>query len=75
MARYERSNRPAAGAPPGHGGPPTVRMRRGGDGRYHPVEPEQKLTPETRAEERPPQADDPRQAAWRNVPPFGPGTG
>jgi len=75
VARYERSNRPAAGAPPGQGDRPTVRMRRGGDGRYQPVEPEQELTPDTRAEEPPPEADDPRPAMWRNAAPDGTGTG
>jgi hypothetical protein len=71
MARFERSSRPAAGAPP----PPKVKMRLGPDGRYHPLESDEERTPETRAESRPPQADDPRPATTRNIPPYGPAAG
>ena len=50
-------------------------MRLGSDGRYHPLEPDEEVTPETRAESRPAQADDPRPAAFRNIPPYGPAAG
>jgi hypothetical protein len=72
MARFERSSRPAAGAPPGPDGRTKVKMRLGPDGKFHPVESDdEEPTPETRAESKPAQADDPRPAAFRNIPPFG----
>jgi hypothetical protein len=49
------------------------RPRRGPDGSWSVVKiglpPTQDSTPETRAEERPPTADDPRSAAMRNLGP------
>jgi hypothetical protein len=71
MARYERSSKPAAGGPPTPDGRPKVIMRLDPDGRYRPVEEHEPTTPETRAEARPAQPDDPRPAAMRNVPPYG----
>jgi hypothetical protein len=73
MARFERSSRPAAGAPPTPDGRPKITMRLDPDGRYRPVEPPAETTPETRAEARPQAPDDPRPDAMRNVPPHGPG--
>ncbi|HWV85479.1 MAG TPA: hypothetical protein VNZ62_08555 [Capillimicrobium sp.] len=47
MARFERSSRPAAGAPPTPDGRPKITMRLDPDGRYRPVEPAAETPPET----------------------------
>jgi hypothetical protein len=49
-----------------------VKMRLDEKGRFVPVLPENETTETTEAAERPPTPDDPRPAAFRNVPPFGP---
>jgi hypothetical protein len=73
MARYERDPRPAAGGTPTPDGRPVVKMQLDPSGRWKPVaEPEEK-TPVTEAKPQPPQADDPRPASWRNVPPYAAG--
>ncbi len=72
MARYERSTRPAAGAPPGAGGRGvTVKMQLGADGKWHAVEEPRDTVAETEARPRPPHADDPRPSSIRAAPPFG----
>jgi hypothetical protein len=67
MPRHEPAGRETAGEPPG----PKVKMRLDAKGRWVPVEPERDLTTTTEAAERPPTPDDPRPAAFRNIPPFG----
>jgi hypothetical protein len=72
MARDERDPRGVAGAPPGPGGTPKVTFQRGADGKFELVRPEgEEPTPETRAEARPEQPDDPRPTLLRNIPPYG----
>jgi hypothetical protein len=73
MARFERDRRPTAGGPPTPDGRPKVTMRLDPDGRYRPVPAEREVTPETEARPRPAQAEDPRPAAWHNVPPYAAG--
>jgi hypothetical protein len=68
MARHERSRQPVA-AP--LNGPLRIQARRDANGRVQIVVPKRPLTPTVEAAERPPQADDPRPAVFRNVPPFG----
>jgi hypothetical protein len=68
MARHERSRQPIA-AP--LSGPIRIQARRDANGRLQIVAPERTLTPTVEAAERPPQPDDPRPTAFRNVPPFG----
>ena len=46
-------------------------MRLDAKGRWIPVYPPRETTETTEAAERPPTGDDPRPAAFRNVPPFG----
>jgi len=46
-------------------------MRMDSKGRWIAVHPPAETTPETQAAERPPTPDDPRPAAFRNIPPFG----
>ena len=48
-----------------------VKMRLDKNGRFVPVLPERDTTETTEAAERPPTPDDPRPAAYRNIPPFG----
>jgi len=69
MARHERSRQPVPAQP--LGGAVRVQVRLDADGRPQIVAPKQTLTPTVEAAERPPQPDDPRPAAFRNVPPFG----
>jgi hypothetical protein len=73
MARFERSQRPAAGGPPTPDGRPTVKMRLGADGAWKPVEEEHPKVAETEQRPLPPQADDPRSALERNLPPYAAG--
>jgi hypothetical protein len=68
MARHERSRQPIP-APPS--GPLRIQARRDANGRVQIVTPKRSLTPTVEAAERPPQPDDPRPAAFRNIPPFG----
>jgi hypothetical protein len=61
--RRDKTDRLAAGAPP------RVKITLGKEGAVE-IAPDQKpdeVHPETIAEERPPQADDPRPAYWQNV--------
>jgi hypothetical protein len=67
MPRHEPSGRQDAGEPPGA----KVKMRLDAKGRWVPVVKPRETTPETEAAERPPLGDDPRPAAFRNIPPFG----
>jgi|GEM_PF-5146545 len=67
MPKRQSLGRQDAGAPPAE----KVTMRLGPDGRFVAVREPRELTPETRADERPPEGEDPRPAAFRNVPPFG----
>jgi hypothetical protein len=48
-----------------------VTMRLDEKGRFVPVLPEPETKETTEAAERPPTPDDPRPAAYRNIPPFG----
>jgi hypothetical protein len=67
MARYERDGRDLPVDAQGK-----VKLRRTPDGRLEIAPaPKRDLTAETEAQERPPQADDPRSSASRNVPPYG----
>jgi hypothetical protein len=61
--RRDKTDRLAAGAPP------RVRVRLGDDGAVEiaPDQAPEDVHPETVAEERPPQGDDPRPAIWRDV--------
>jgi hypothetical protein len=57
-----------------HSGEPIgdkVKMRLDANGRWAPVLAKQELTETTEAAERPPTGDDPRPAAFRQIPPFG----
>ena len=71
MARHERSRQPVPAQP--LNGPVHVRVRRDADGRMQIVTPDRELTATVEAAERPAQADDPRPAPFRNMPPFGGG--
>ena len=46
-------------------------MRLDKNGRFVPVLPDRDTTETTESAERPPTPDDPRPAAYRNIPPFG----
>ena len=67
MPRHEPSGRQDAGEPPAA----KVKMRLDAKGRWVPVHEPRETTPEIEAAERPPQPDDPRPAAFQNVPPYG----
>jgi hypothetical protein len=67
VARHEPAKNQTAGEPPGK----KVRMRLDAKGRYVPADPPGETVPTTEAAERPPTPDDPRPAAFRNIPPFG----
>jgi hypothetical protein len=57
-----------------HSGEPlgnVVKMRLDAKGRWVPAEPKVDTTATTEAVERPPTGEDPRPAAFRNIPPFG----
>jgi hypothetical protein len=73
MARFERSQRPAAGGTPTPDGRPVVKMQLDPSGRWKPVEDPEETTATTEAKPEPPQADDPRSALTRNIPPYGAG--
>jgi len=66
MARFERSSRPSAGAPPTSDGRPRITMRLDPDGSYRPVEPE--------ADTPAPAGDDAMEDHRRDVPPDAAGT-
>jgi hypothetical protein len=67
MPKREPAARPSAGAPPGR----TVKMRLDAKGRWVPAEPKPETVETIEAAERPPTPDDPRPAAFRQIPPFG----
>ncbi len=67
MARHQPAKNQTAGEPP----PARVKMRLDAKGRYVPVEEPRDTTETTEAAERPPTPDDPRPAAFRQIPPFG----
>jgi hypothetical protein len=66
MARHQPA-KTGTGEPLGE----KVKMRLDKSGRFVPVMPERDTTETTEAAERPPTPDDPRPAAYRNIPPFG----
>jgi hypothetical protein len=66
MPRHEPAGRESAGEPP----PERVTMRLDANGRFVPVH--KRVMVETiEVAERPPTPDDPRPAAFRNIPPIG----
>ena len=67
MARHEPAKNQQAGEPL----PGKVKMRLDAKGRWVAVEPPRDTTETTEAAERPPTPDDPRPAAFRQIPPFG----
>ena len=67
MPRYERAPREAAGEPPKL----TLKVQLDASGKYRAVEDPKELTETIEAAERPPTPDDPRPAAFRQIPPFG----
>ena len=67
MARHEPAAKQSAGEPL----PGKVKMRLDASGRWVPVEEPRTMVPTTEAAERPATGDDPRPAAFRNIPPFG----
>ncbi len=70
MPRHVPHTRPT-GEPAPEG---KVKMRRDATGQLVPVLPATPTVATTEAKPRPQQADDPRTAAMRNVPPYGAGT-
>lgn len=67
MPRHEPSRRADAGEPPGA----KVTMRLDAKGRWVPVVAERETTETVEAAPRPSSPDDPRPAAFRQIPPFG----
>jgi hypothetical protein len=67
MPRREPAGREDAGAPP----PGKVQMRLDANGRWVAVRPRPETTETTEAKPRPAQAEDPRTAPFRNIPPMG----
>ena len=67
MPRHEPAGRQSAGEPP----PLKLKVQLDPAGKWRAVEPERKLVETTEAAERPPTPDDPRPAAFRQIPPFG----
>jgi hypothetical protein len=67
MARHERAPREAAGEPPKL----TLKVQLDASGKYRAVEEPKETVETTEAAERPPTPDDPRPAAFRQIPPFG----
>jgi hypothetical protein len=67
MPRHEPARNQTAGEPP----PSKVKMRLDANGRFVPVLPPVETTETTEAAERPATPDDPRPAAFRNIPPVG----
>ena len=71
MARYERAPRAESGDPATPDGrPQKVTMRLGPDGVWHAVREPRELVAEQERRPAPPQAEDPRTALERNVPPY-----
>ena len=67
MARHQPAKNQTAGEPP----PKKVKMRLDAKGRWVPADEAPEVITTTEAAERPPTPDDPRPAAFRNIPPFG----
>jgi hypothetical protein len=67
VARHEPAKNQTAGEPLGN----KVKMRLDAKGRFVPVEEPREVTETTEAAERPPTGEDPRPAAFRQIPPFG----
>ena len=67
MARHEPAAKQSAGEPL----PGKVKMRLDAKGNWVAVEPPRQTTETIEAAERPPTPDDPRPAAFRQIPPFG----
>lgn len=66
MPKHEPGHQ-ASGEPIGN----VVRMKLDANGRYVPAEPKPETVTTTEPAERPPFPDDPRPAAFRQIPPFG----
>jgi hypothetical protein len=67
MPRHEPAGRQSAGEPP----PKKLKVQLDAAGKWRAVEPERELVETIEAAERPPTPDDPRPAAFRQIPPFG----
>lgn len=67
MPKREPARSQTAGEPPST----KIRMRLDEKGRWVPVVRKRITTPTSESAERPPTPDDPRPAAFRNIPPFG----
>jgi hypothetical protein len=67
MPRQEPARSQTAGEPP----PLKVKVQLDAQGKWQPVEPPRELTETIEAAERPTTPDDPRPAAFRQIPPFG----
>jgi len=67
MPRHERAPREAAGEPPKL----PLKVQLDASGKYRAVEEPKETVETTEAAERPPTPDDPRPAAFRQIPPFG----
>ena len=67
MPKREPATPPNAGEPPKG----VVKMRLDAKGRWVPAEPKPDTVETIEAAERPPTPDDPRQSAFRQIPPFG----
>jgi hypothetical protein len=67
MPRHEPARRQSAGEPPKL----NIKVALDPSGKWRAVEPPRETVETTEAAERPPTPDDPRPAAFRNVPPYG----
>ncbi|HWK29077.1 MAG TPA: hypothetical protein VNS09_21125 [Solirubrobacter sp.] len=67
MARQEPARSQSAGEPPNL----KVKVKLDAQGRWRAVSEPRETTEVTEPAERPPTPDDPRPAAFRNIPPFG----
>jgi hypothetical protein len=67
MPRQEPARSQTAGEPP----PLKVKVQLDAKGKWQPVEPARETTETIEAAERPTTPDDPRPAAFRQIPPFG----
>jgi hypothetical protein len=67
MPRQEPARNQTAGEPP----PLKLKVQLDPAGKWRAVEPERELIETIEAAERPPTPDDPRPAAFRQIPPFG----
>jgi hypothetical protein len=67
MPRQEPARSQTAGEPP----PKKLKVQLDAKGEWRAVEPERELIETIEAAERPPTPDDPRPAAFRQIPPFG----